>query len=100
MKKTQRLTIEIQQREVVIAISHPAVEPHEERQPESDVAVTPCEMCGSDWVQVAVQGCPDTLGSDNHIHRALEQAGMHLHVSANGELRICRKSLEDLKEKR
>lgn len=99
MKKAQRLSIEIQHREVVIAISHPVAEPQQERQPEGAGTETTCEMCGSPWIQVAVLDCPDALASANTIHRALEQAGLHLHVSANGELRLCRKSLEDLKEK-
>jgi hypothetical protein len=99
MKRTQRLSIEIQHREVVIAVSGPTLEGPEEISKDAGSVVPRC-ICGSPWVLVAVHGGDEAATSAIAVHRALEQAGLHLHVAANGELSICRKSLEDLKEKR
>jgi len=99
MKRTQRLSIEIQHREVVIAVSGSTLDGQDDVPNDAGSAVARC-ICGSPWILVAVHGGEEAATSTNAIHRALEQAGMHLHVAANGELSICRKSLEDLKEKR
>jgi hypothetical protein len=100
MKKTQRLSIEIQHREVVIAVSGAPLDRTDDVPAEPGNSVSTCDVCGSPWITVAIHGADQATTSANSIHRALEHAGMHLHVSANGELSICRKSLEDLKEKR
>jgi hypothetical protein len=100
MKKTQRLSIEIQHREVVIAVEGPMAYGEKDAAKETGRPEAICEVCGSPWIVVAVHGAEEAVSSANNVHRALEQAGMHLRVSADGELSICRKSLEDLKEKR
>ncbi len=99
MKRTQRLSIEIQHREVTIAVSGSTVERLDEVQQEAGNMLALCDACGSPWISVVVHGGEEAITSANSIHRALEQAGMHVHASATGELSICRKSLEALKEK-
>jgi hypothetical protein len=99
MKRTQRLSIEIQHREVVIAVPAPGVDRSEGAQAEVGSHVGTCGVCGSPWITVALHGSEAAPSSASSIYRALEQAGIHLQVSATGELNICRKSLEDLKEK-
>jgi len=98
MKRTQRLSIEIQHREVTITVSGSTVERQEEVPQEAGSTMV-CDVCGSPWVSVVVHGGDGAITSANSIHRALEQAGMHVQVSATGELTICRNSLEALKEK-
>ncbi len=99
MKRTQRLSIEIQHREVTISVSSSTLERQDEVAQEADSAVAICEICGSPWIPVVVHGSEGAVSNANTIHRALEQVGMHVHLSATGELSICRKSLEDPKEK-
>jgi hypothetical protein len=100
MKRTQRLSIEIQHREVIIAVSGATVEGQDEVQQEAESTAAVCDVCGSPWTSVVVHGGEGAITSaNNSIHRALEQAGMHVRASETGELSICRKSLEALKEK-
>ncbi len=94
MKRTKRLSIEFWHREVAITVEGPSAYQHTAGSTESA-----CEICGSPWISVAIRGTEEALTRADNLHRALEQAGVHLQVSANGQLNICRKSLEDLKEK-
>ena len=99
MKRTQRLSIEIQHREVTITVTGSTVERPDEVHQEARSREAVCDVCGSPWTSVVVHGGDGAITSANSIHRALEQAGMHVQVSATGELTICRNSLEALKEK-
>jgi hypothetical protein len=99
MKRTQRLSIEIQHREVTIAVSGLTVERLGGVREEVGSTVSTCDLCGSPWIPVDVHWGEEAVTSADIIHRTLEQAGMHVQASETGELNICRKSLEVLKEK-
>ena len=99
MKRTKRLAIEVWHREVVITIGGSPVYRHEVVPPHAAIPEAVCGVCGSPWISVSVTGTEEALSGAENIHRALEEAGVHLQVSATGQLNICRKSLEDLKEK-
>jgi len=99
MKRTQRLSIEIQHREVTIAVSGLTVERLGGVREEVGSTVSTCDLCGSHWIPVDVHWGEEAVTSADIIHRTLEQAGMHVQASETGELNICRKSLEVLKEK-
>jgi hypothetical protein len=58
-----------------------------------------CPLCGADWVFAMVEVGERSSASVLSLQNALRQFGMHLHVSANGEFRICSKSFEEIKEK-
>jgi hypothetical protein len=102
MKRTKRLSIEIQHREVMIAVSSLIGDLQEpgRHDMESKAGDLPgiCSVCGSPWIPVVVHGGDEVPAGAHNVHRALERAGMHLHVSATGQLNICRKSLENIKE--
>jgi hypothetical protein len=100
MKKTKRLLIEHWHRELTITIEGPAP-PVQDSEWDSANATMACSVCGSRWINLIVTpGSGDVPESVECIRRTLEQSGLHLQVSAAGQLRICQRSLEGLKEKR
>ena len=98
MKITKRLSIEFQHREITIAVSNATLHARDDEPGAGNVPVI-CPACGSPWITVAVDAGEDAAASASSIHRALQQCGLHLHVSAAGQLRICRRSFEEIKEK-
>jgi hypothetical protein len=99
MKRTKRLAIEVLQREVGMTVTVTAGWPQEDVQRKRASLEAVSDVCGSPWITVALQGTEEAVAGAENIHRALEQAGVHLQVSATGQLKICRKSLEDTREK-
>jgi hypothetical protein len=98
MKKTQRLSIEFRRREVTITVrsSAPHVQGHE---PDTPSTPTVCPTCGSPWITIVARMEGDAPVTPDHIHRALQQSGLHMQVSPAGQLQICRRSFEEIKEK-
>jgi hypothetical protein len=98
MKRTKRISIEFQHREVKIVVSNSTANRQAD---ESEAASAPavCPVCGSPWMTLVACADGDVAASANSIHRALEQYGLHLHLTAAGQLSICRKSLEAAKER-
>jgi hypothetical protein len=41
----------------------------------------------------------ETALNPDLVHSALEQSGLHLQISPAGQLRICQRSFEEIKEK-
>ena len=99
MKRMKRLAIEFWHSEVVITVPGSSGFRQEAAAQETGGPEAVCDICGSRWISVAISGTEEAHTGADNIHRALEQAGVHLQVSASGQLKICRKSLEDLKEK-
>jgi hypothetical protein len=98
MKRTKRLLIELQHREVSITVTGPALHV-QDSEPGTPNPPTVCPACGSPWITIVAQVDGDARANTDRIHRALEQFGLHLQVSPAGQLRICQKSFEELKEK-
>jgi len=99
MKRTKRLSIEFQHREVTIAVMGSTLHVQDS---ERDAAVdtpTVCPTCGSPWITIVARVDEEGPTNIDRIHRALEQSGLHLQVSPAGQLRICQRSFEELKEK-
>lgn len=96
MKKTRRLSIEVQHREVTATLEG-WFEVRDE--PETGVSPEVCLRCGGRWIAVVARGDGADAARMNRIRCALEHFGSHLQVSTAGELRICQRSLEELKEK-
>ena len=98
MKITKRLTIEFQHREVTLSVAGATLHVQES---ESDAMHAPafCSTCGGPWIAIArgVEG--ETPAHIERIRDALHQSGLHLQVSPAGQLRICQRSFEAIKEK-
>ena len=101
MKRVRRISLSVEHREVSVSISQivvtssescPTQTPGDAAQPET------CPDCGASWITVVAQAGENAGPNATNIHRALKQYGAHVHVSATGELRICRKSFEEIKE--
>ena len=98
MKKIKRLSIEIIHRKITIADGGSTLHVQDG---ESD-AMKPstfCPTCGSPWITVIARAAGDVSTSAEHIHRMLLQTGLHVQAFPAGQLRICQKSFEELKEK-
>jgi hypothetical protein len=98
MKRTKRLSIEFQHREVTITVTGPALHV-QDSEPDTPNPPTVCPTCGSSWITIVARVDGDAPATTDRIHRALEQSGLHLEVSPAGQLRICQRSFEELKEK-
>jgi hypothetical protein len=97
MKRTKRLSIEFLHREVVITIEGPLLfVPNSEPVRVDSAAV--CPTCGGRWITILALVDGDTPVQTDRIYHALQQSGLHLQVSSAGELRICNKSFEAIKE--
>ncbi len=49
-------------------------------------------------ITVAARADGDVPASVDRIRHALQQSGLHMQVSPAGQLRICQRSFEELKE--
>jgi hypothetical protein len=98
MKKTNRLSIEYLHREVTITVTGSAL-PAQDREPGAANPATVCLTCGSPWVTIVARVDEEVPANTDRIHRALQQSGLHLQVSPAGQLQICQRSFEELKEK-
>ncbi len=98
MKITKRLSIEFQHREVTISVAGST--PHvQDGEPDAANTPTVCPACGSPWITIAARADGDVRTNTDLIRRALQQSGLHLQDSPAGQLQICRRSFEELKEK-
>ena len=97
MKRTKRLSIEFLHREVVITVEGPVlfIPNHE---PVRIDDATACPTCGGRWITIVARAAGDAPADTDRIYHALQQSGLHLQVSSAGELRICHKSFEEIKE--
>jgi predicted Zn-ribbon and HTH transcriptional regulator len=98
MKKTRRLSIEYRHREVTITIEGSTLHV-QDSEPEAAHAPAACPTCGSPWITMVAPAVADMPDGVDRIRRALQQSGLHLQVSPAGQLRICQRSFEELKEK-
>jgi hypothetical protein len=98
MKIMKRLSIEFQHREVSLSIAGGTGHVQDG---ESDATHSPayCPACGGPWIPVAARVEGEPAANTDRICHALQQSGLHLQVSPAGQLRICQRSLEEIKEK-
>jgi hypothetical protein len=97
MKRTKRLSIEFRHREVTITVTGSTLQVQDS---EPDAANTPtvCPTCGSPWITIVARVDGEVSANTDRIHRALQQSGLHLQVSPAGQLQICRRSFEEVKD--
>ncbi|NYF79572.1 hypothetical protein [Granulicella arctica] len=98
MKKTKRLSIEHRHREVTITVEGSTLRV-EDSQPNAANALATCPTCGSRWITRVAPADGDAPAGIDSIHRALQQSGLHVQVTPAGQLLICQRSFEELKEK-
>jgi hypothetical protein len=98
MKRTKRLSIEFRHREVAISVEGSTLHV-QNSEPDAAYPPTVCPTCGSPWIPIVARVDGDAPANTDHIHSALEQTGLHLQVSPAGQLQICRRSFEEIKEK-
>ena len=98
MKRTKRLSIEFQHREVTISVAGSTLHVQDVNSGSPDPP-SACPACGSPWITAFTRTAGDVPAGVDQIHRALRQSGVHAQVSPAGLLRICQRSFEELKEK-
>ena len=98
MKRTRRLSIEFRHREVTITVQGSTLNV---RNVDSEAANAPaaCPACGSPWFTMVASADGSVPVGVDQIHRALQQSGLHAQVTQAGQLHICQRSFEKLKEK-
>lgn len=97
MKKTTRLSIEVRHREVTITVEGSMV-CVQENEPFNAEPSTVCPACGSRWMEVAPSADGGNPNSADLLRQVLQQFGSHTQISNAGRLRICKRSLQELKE--
>jgi hypothetical protein len=98
MKKTKRLSIEFRHREVTITVQGSTIHV-QDSEPDAANASAACPTCGSPWINRVAPADGDAPAGVDRIRRALQQSGLHVQVTPAGQLRICQRSFEELKEK-
>jgi hypothetical protein len=98
MKQTKRLSIEFWHREVTITMAGSTFHA-QDIQPDAANTATGCPICGSPWITITASGSGDVPASADSIRRELQRHGLHLRVSPAGQLQICRRSFDEIKEK-
>lgn len=101
MKRTRRVSLEIEHREISIflrvresnATGQPTVPP--------DSAPIPanCPMCGAPWVFVTPKAGHPQGSPIEQVSSVFEQLGLHPPLFAGGMFLICRQSFDQMREK-
>jgi hypothetical protein len=98
MKKTTRLSIEIRHREVTITFEGSKLNARDD-QPSAANPTTVCPTCNSPWTNLIAPTDGDSWCDRDRIYRVLLKIGLHAQIFPAGQLRICQRSLELLKER-
>jgi hypothetical protein len=94
----RRISIEYRYREVTITVEGSTLHV-QDTEPDAANAPEGCPICGSSWITRLAPRDGDGPASVDRVRRALQQSGLHVQVTPAGQLRICKKSFEALKEK-
>jgi len=98
MKRTTRLSIEFQHREVTVTVQGTTLHARD-NEPRGADSPAICPVCGSPWLTLAAPADGEVPASLESVHRTLQQSGLHMQISQAGQLRVCQRSFEELKEK-
>ena len=98
MKMKRRISIEYRHREVTITVEGSTLHV-QDSEPDAENAPATCPTCGSPWITRVAPADGDAPADIDSIHRALQQSGLHVQVTPAGQLLICQRSFEELKEK-
>jgi hypothetical protein len=103
VKRTHRISIEIEQRKLSFSFTSTAQSGVAAQADSESVALEPlsspaaCLECGANWIAVTALEGELAASSVTAIHGALQQRGLHVHISPSGQFRICSKSLEEFR---
>jgi hypothetical protein len=96
MKRTRRITVEIEQRSISISRSEwRRAGDLEIHAPAMPIA---CSVCGAAWVLVSPEADAVIDSEAQQILRVLMQRGLHTYFSAAGKLWVCSQSFQHLSE--
>jgi hypothetical protein len=106
VKRTTQLSIVVEHRRVAFSLTGAAdTAPHPsagdgpgETGLEPAKARPVCPDCGAPWIAVTAPEGELAASGAAAIDRALQQHGLHTHLSPAGQLSICSKSLEGIQE--
>jgi hypothetical protein len=97
MRRTKRISIEFQHREVTITVDASTVKARG-RDSEAPNDKEVCPDCGSPWITIVEPPDNSLAAGVDRMCDALRASGLHLQVSRSGQIRICKKSFEEIKE--
>jgi hypothetical protein len=101
MKRTRRVSVEIEHREISIflRLSESNATGRPERPPDAAPIPATCPICGAAWVFVTPKA-GDSQGSPiEQVSSVFEQLGLHPPLYAGGMFLICRHSFDQMREK-
>jgi hypothetical protein len=98
MNKIRRLSIEFQHREVTITVEGSTLDV-QHCEPDAANTAAVCPSCNSPWISIVPRMAGNASVGPDRIHSLLQESGLHVQVSAAGQVRICKKSFEELKER-
>lgn len=97
MKKMRRLSIEFRHSEVTITVDGSTLHV-QDSEPDAANTASICSICNSPWITVFERTQESAPYGVDRILPALQQSGLHAQISLAGQLRICQRSFEKLKE--
>jgi hypothetical protein len=101
MRRMKRLSIEFLRREVSLTVEGSALHGATSQAGSQDAAegvATVCPACGGAWMTALARAEGETPADLERVQQALGQLGLHFQLSQTGQIRICRRSYEEIKE--
>jgi hypothetical protein len=96
VKRTRRITVEIEQRS--ISISRTDSRHAAEQEIHTPAMPIACTVCGAAWVLVSPEADAIIDSEAQQILRVLMQRGLHTYFSAAGRVWVCSQSFQHLSE--
>lgn len=97
MKMKRRISIEYRHRQLTITVEGSTLHV-QDSEPDAANTAADCPTCGSSWITRVAPRDGDGPDSVDRVRRALQQSGLHVQVTPAGQLQICQRSIEELKE--
>jgi hypothetical protein len=100
MKRVRRISVSVEHREVLVSIAQTVEasgEPRPPLVPEDFAEAEACPACGEPWITVAAQAGTGGAAGAIEISRTFQPSGVHMQVSPTGELRMCSKLWEKIR---
>src|ERR1700722_13306065 len=102
MKRTRRVSVEIEHREISIflRVSESTATGRPDVPPDSTPIPATCPICGAAWVFVSPKAAAGSQGSPiEQVSSVFEQLGLHPPLFAGGMFLICGHSFDQMREK-
>jgi hypothetical protein len=101
MKRTRRVSVEIEHREISISLTliEPRADSDAHMLPDSGPVAVACPICGAPWVFVTPKEGASQDSPVEPVASVFRQLGLHPPIFAGGMFLICRQSFDQLREK-